>query len=133
MTTGKTEDLLLLSEELDRKRIEASDDRDEGVVNLSWSPDSRSLLITISKIISIADRILQPDVYRVDLPERLISPLARACDGPPMGRVSSTTADVTSPDSGRSNPLPALHRRPPLRHLSQTSPELSPGQLSPCI
>lgn len=97
MTTGKAEDLLLLSEELDRKRIEASDDRDEGVVNISWSPDNRSLLITISKIISIADRILQPDVYRVDLPQRLISPLARACDGPPMGRVSSTTADVTPP------------------------------------
>jgi len=97
MTTGKAEDLLLLSEEQDRKRIEASDDRDEGVVNLSWSPDSRSLLITISKIISIADRIMQPDVYRVDLPQRLISPLALTCDGPPMGRTASMTADVTSP------------------------------------
>jgi len=97
MTTGKAEDLLLLSEELDRKQIEASDDRDDGAVNISWSPDSRSLLITISKIISIGDRILQPDVYRVDLPERLISPLARVCDGPPMGRAASTTADVTSP------------------------------------
>jgi len=97
MTTGKAEDLLLLSEELDRKRIEASDDRDEGVVNISWSPDSRSLLITISKIISIADRILQPDVYRVDLPQRLINPLALTCDGPPMGRAASITAEVTSP------------------------------------
>jgi len=97
MTTGKAEDLLLFSEEQDRKQIEASDDRDDGVVNISWSPDSRSLLITISKIISIADRILQPDVYRVDLPQRLINPLARACDGPPMGRASSITADMTSP------------------------------------
>jgi len=96
MTTGKAEDLLLLSDEQDRKQIEASDDRDDGVVNLSWSPDSRSLLITISKIISKADRILQPDVYRLDLPERLISPAARVCDGPPMGRTATMTADVTS-------------------------------------
>jgi Flp pilus assembly secretin CpaC len=97
MTTGKAEDLLLLSEELDRKRIEASDERDDGVVNISWSPDNRSLLITISKIISIADRILQPDVYRLDLPQRLISPVAETCDGPPMGRVASKTVDVTPP------------------------------------
>jgi len=95
MTTGKAEDLLLLSDEQDRKQIEASDDREDGTVNISWSPDSRSLLITISKIISQADRILQPDVYRLDLPQRLISPLARACDGPPMGRISSMSADVT--------------------------------------
>ena len=109
MTTGKAEDLLLLSEEQDRKRIEASDDRDEGVVNLSWSPDSRSLLITISKIISIADRILQPDVYRVNLPERLISRAARACDGPPMGRTATMAADVasTANERGQFSPGPA--------------------------
>jgi len=112
MTTGKTEDLLLLSEELDRKRIEASDDRDEGVVNISWSPDSRSLLITISKIISIADRILQPDVYRVDLPQRLISPLARACDGPPIGRAASITADVTSPGQRQEQPSAGITPEP---------------------
>lgn len=97
MTTGKAEDILLLSEEQDRKQIEASDDRGDGVTNISWSPDSRSLLITISRIISQADQILQPDVYRVDLPERLISPLARACDGPPIGRTSSLTAGITPP------------------------------------
>jgi len=96
MTTGKAEDLLLLSDEQDRKQIEASDDRGDGVANISWSPDSRSLLITISRIISKADGILQPDVYRVDLPERLISPLARAFDGPPIGRPSQMASGAPS-------------------------------------
>jgi len=118
MTTSKAEDLLLLNDEQDRKQIEASDDRGDGVVNISWSPDSRSLLITISKIISKADGILQPDVYRVDLPERLISPLARAFDGPPIGRPSQMASGVPSaeqkqPSAGATpkvaNQIPSLN------------------------
>ncbi len=117
MATGKAEDLLLLSDEQDRKQIEASDDRGDGVVNISWSPDSRSLLITISKIISQADQILQPDVYRVDLPERLIGPLARACDGPPIGRTASITANTTSPGQRQEQRSPGTTPKPPVQEL----------------
>lgn len=106
MAKGEVEDLLLFSEEQDRKQIEASDDRDDGVVNISWSPDSRSLLITISKIISKADRILQPDVYRVDLPERLISPLARTQDGPPIGRPARMVAEAALGGEEQEKPSP---------------------------
>ena len=112
MTMGKAEDLLLLSDEQDRKQIEASDDRGDGVVNISWSPDSRSLLITISKIISQADQILQPDVYRVDLPQRLISPLARTCYGPPMGRAASMATDATSPGQQQEQSSAAITSEP---------------------
>ena len=112
MTMGKAEDLLLLSDEQDRKQIEASDDRGDGVVNISWSPDSRSLLITISKIISQADQILQPDVYRVDLPQRLISPQARTCYGPPMGRAASMATDATSPGQQQEQSSAAITSEP---------------------
>jgi hypothetical protein len=36
-------------------------------VSNSWSPDSRSLLITVADIISQSDGILQTNVYRMDL------------------------------------------------------------------
>jgi len=112
MVTRHVEDLLTLSDEQDRKQIEACEDRDDGVVNISWSPDSRSLFITISKIISKADGIMQPDVYRVDLPERLISPLARACDGPPIGRATPMVASVPSAGQGQEQLSPGTTPKP---------------------
>jgi len=79
------EDLLEFDEKLDRKSIQAEDDRDE-MMNISWSPDNRSILITIATIISEAEDILQSDIYRLDLPDRLISKKAALHIGPPTGR-----------------------------------------------
>jgi type II secretory pathway component GspD/PulD (secretin) len=78
-------DLLIYSNEQDRKRLLGENDRDT-VEDISWSPDNRSLLVTIAKIISETDNVLQPDVYRVDLPASFISAQAAANEGPPMGR-----------------------------------------------
>jgi len=81
----KAEDILILDEELDRKKIIADSDR-EDLGDISWSPDNRSILVTIATIVSDQDDILKPDVYRLDLPERLIDVSASQHIGPPMGR-----------------------------------------------
>ncbi|MDD5135581.1 MAG: hypothetical protein PHP01_09260, partial [Phycisphaerae bacterium] len=83
-------DLIAYNNEQDRKMLLGETDRDE-IENISWSPDNRSLLITIAKIVSETDGIVQPDVYRVDLPENLISPDAASNEGPPMGRSRKQT------------------------------------------
>ncbi|MHC4477587.1 MAG: hypothetical protein ACYTEL_18215 [Planctomycetota bacterium] len=82
----KSEDILILDEEIDRKKIVADLDREEEIGDISWSPDNRSILLTIATIVSEEDDILRPDVYRLDLPERLIAPSASQHIGPPMGR-----------------------------------------------
>jgi len=84
--TNTRTDLLIFSDEQDRRMMPGDIDRDE-IENITWSPDSSSLLITVADIISGgADGIRRPDVYRVDLPGHLISPLAADHDGPAMGR-----------------------------------------------
>jgi len=95
MQMNRQTDLLVFSDEQDRKMLLGEIDRDE-IENISWSPNSGSLLITVADIISQADGILQPDVYRVDLPWHLIGPAAPANDGPIMGRSKSVAkqADI---------------------------------------
>ena len=78
-------DLLVYNNEQDRKMLFVKTDEDP-IGNISWSPDNRSLLVTVGKIVSETDSIIQPDVYRVDLPENLISTEAAANEGPSMGR-----------------------------------------------
>lgn len=80
-----TEDLLIYSEQLDRKMIFGHWDRDI-LEDVSWSPDNRSILLTVANIISKDDDIFESDIYRLDLPERLISPIASQHIGPPIGR-----------------------------------------------
>jgi type II secretory pathway component GspD/PulD (secretin) len=120
LVTRSVEDLLVLSDEQDRKQMEACEDRDDGVANISWSPDSQSLLVTISRIISKADSIVQPDVYRVDLPERLISPLARTCNGPPIGLGAPMAA--SEPSGGQQQ-----EQRPGGTAAESAAPEPSPA------
>jgi Flp pilus assembly secretin CpaC/Tol biopolymer transport system component len=91
----KSEDILIFDKEIDRKKIVADLDREEEIGDISWSPDNRSILLTIATIVSEEDDILRPDVYRVDLPQRLIDPAASHHIGPPMGR----TAPVAPPPS----------------------------------
>ena len=86
----RVDDILVYDEQLDRKKIIGESDRDE-IEDVSWSPDGRSILLTIATIISREGNIVRPDVYRLDLPQRFIDPLAAQHIGPPIGR----------PDTGR--------------------------------
>ena len=87
MATRKAEDILVYDGQIDRKEIMGNLHR-YNIEDISWSPDNRSLLVTIATVISEDDHIIEPDVYRVDLPERLISSKAAKHIGPPIGRVA---------------------------------------------
>lgn len=101
MVEGKSHDLFVLDEQLDRKEIQAyqptSTEISEPIVaDISWSPDNRSILFTIATIISEEDEITQPDIYRLDLPERFIDLSASKHIGPPIGRAGVVTAQTTA-------------------------------------
>lgn len=102
MRRNTLEDLLIYDEQLDREEIVGSSFR--GVENISWSPDNRSILLTIATIISSDDNISKPDVYRLDLPPRLISSSASQHIGPPIGQavsvaLASAVTSETAQDS----------------------------------
>jgi len=88
--TKKLEDILLYDEQGERKQILTHYGRTyrggATMQDISWSPDSRSILLTVATIVSKTDNILQPDVYRLDLPERFIDASAAKHNGPPIGR-----------------------------------------------
>jgi len=105
LTTRTVEDLLVLDEELDRKGIPGGGDRDDSIVNISWSPDSRSILLTIADIVSKADNILQPDIYRLALPSRFISETAALHNGPPTGRPEPIAEPVVEPTQTEQPPV----------------------------
>lgn len=77
----KNIDLLIFDQELDRKVIPGYINR-QMIEGFSWSPDNRSLLITIADVISAEDGQIKPDIYRLDLPSELISPDADKYVGP---------------------------------------------------
>jgi len=89
-------DILVYDEELDRKQILGTSDREE-IEDISWSPDGRSILLTIATIVSKEDRILQPNVYRLDLPDRFIDSSAGQHIGPPMGREAVAVPPPSEP------------------------------------
>ncbi len=95
LQTGQDQDLIVYDEQLDRKEIMCDEDRYR-IENISWSPDSRSILLTIANIISEEDHIMEPDVYRLDLPDTLVSPLAARHDGPVTGRGAHSLAPATA-------------------------------------
>ena len=84
----KAEDILVYDEQMDRKMILGEMDREE-IADISWSPNSRSILLTIATVVSAEDDIRHPDVYRLDLPERFVDASASKHNGPPMGRGST--------------------------------------------
>jgi len=92
------EDILVYDEQLDRKEIMGASDR-EWIEDVSWSPDNRSILLTIATIISKDDDIVRPDIYRLDLPKRFIHVSTSQHNGPPMGR-SHTAHDIISTPVG---------------------------------
>ena len=93
----RLDDILVFDEQLDRKQILGELDRDE-IADISWSPDNRSILLTIATLVSNGDDIRHPDVYRLDLPERFIDASASQHIGPPMGRESALARQATAPD-----------------------------------
>jgi len=93
----RLEDILIYDTQLDRKGILGSSDRGD-IEEITWSPDNRSILLTIATIVSMDDNIFQPDVYRLDLPPRFIAATAAQHIGPPMGRgtvVAQKAAELT--------------------------------------
>ncbi len=99
MKKRKLFDLVEFDVREDRKMLLGSIDRGD-LEDISWSPDGKSLLVTIATIISEKEWILQPDVYRVDLPDRFIDPSAASFDGPPMGRASSPAPEKRTGEKG---------------------------------
>ncbi|MHC4466764.1 MAG: hypothetical protein ACYSYW_09440, partial [Planctomycetota bacterium] len=85
METGTWEDILDYDENQDKLNILGQARRKE-IEDISISPDNRSILLTVAQIISADDKTYQPDVYRLDLPDRLISPKAATYIGPPVKR-----------------------------------------------
>ncbi len=92
--TGRRDEILVYDEDLERKEILGSDDRAE-IENVTFSPDGRSILLSVAAIVSQDDGISRPDVYRLDLPDSLVSPEASKHIGPPVWRSA-----VFVPDQG---------------------------------
>ncbi|MHC4344778.1 MAG: type II secretion system protein GspD [Planctomycetota bacterium] len=112
IASKKVEEVLVYSEQFDRKRILAQTDR-EDIEDMSWSPDGRSMVLTIADIVSIVsggEDVRRPDVYRLDLPDRLIDASAAQHDGPPMGRDSSLADQTPEPSPADANGPPASAR-----------------------
>ncbi len=84
-------DLLIFDNEQDRKTILGNYERDPDIEDICWSPDNRSIVLTIAEIVSQADEIYRPDVYRLDLGDEFIGPKASQNIGPPMSRSPSIT------------------------------------------
>lgn len=74
--TKTLHDVLLFNEDSDLKTIDGE---------ISWSPDSKSIWITVNKIISSEEGIVQPDVFRLDLPPELAGDPDARFHGPPIG------------------------------------------------
>jgi Tol biopolymer transport system component len=92
----RVDDVLIYDEQLDSKKIVA-DFRKEKIEDISWSPNGRSILLTIGDIISRDDDIFRPDVYRLDLPERFIGTSASQHIGPPFGRETVAAVQPSEP------------------------------------
>ena len=92
----RADDILIYDEQIDGKKIRAKLDREE-MRDISWSPDGRSILLTIANIVSEEDDIRQPDIYRLDLPERYVDASASQHIGPPMGRESALVEQPSAP------------------------------------
>ena len=95
----RADDILIYDEQIDGKKIRAKLDREE-MRDISWSPDGRSVLLTIANIVSEEDDIRQPDIYRLDLPERYVDASASQHIGPPMGR-DPAVEPVRAPEDER--------------------------------
>ncbi len=92
----RLDDILAYDVQLDRKEILGLSDRDR-MDDISWSPDSGSILLTIATVVSKDDGILRPDVYRLDLPQRFVDPSGSRHIGPSMGRPDTAADTIAAP------------------------------------
>jgi len=115
--TKKLEEILLFDEQAERKQILTHYGRTyrggATMQDISWSPDSRSILLTVATVVSKTDNILQPDVYRLDLPPRFIDASAAQHNGPPIGR----------PGRNATQPEPATKPEPVKEPKETTEPQ----------
>jgi len=107
LETRRHEEILVYDEPLDRKRILGSGFRG-ALGDIWWSPDNRSISLTIAEVISRGDGIYRPDVYRLDLPDRLIVASAPQHIGPPVGagQPEATAAIEVVPTHDANEPPP---------------------------
>jgi Tol biopolymer transport system component len=108
---GRRDEILLIDEEQERREVLGSDDR--GMIeNISFSPDGRSILLTIATIISREDRVNRPDVYRLDLPDSLVGSEASKYIGPPVGRSATPVPEqrvvAERPRAQEQSPVPVV-------------------------
>ena len=117
MATRKAEDILVYDAQIDRKEIMGNLHRHH-IEDISWSPDNRSLLVTIATIISEDDNIVEPDVYRVDLPQRMISAKTAKHIGPPIGPGAAVSMEpvVIAATTEAAEPKPAVSPLAPDEH-----------------
>jgi Tol biopolymer transport system component len=109
IASKKVEEILVYSEQFDRRRILGQTDR-EDIEDMSWSPDGRSMVLTIADIVSKVsggEDVRRPDVYRLDLPDRLIDGSASQHIGPPMGREAALAQPSLMPDQPAAQVPPA--------------------------
>jgi len=123
MRSRKAEDILLYNRQADRKKLPGHTDRDK-IENISWSPDNRSILLTISDIVSAEDDIYKPNVYRLDLPARFIDSAASQHIGPPVG---SAVAKPPSPQPEQTQPTPPAAAKPPMQPQQPPQPAVQPA------
>ena len=93
----KIEEILVYDEQGERKQILAEHDRYR-IEDISWSPDNRSILLTIATIVSKTDNIRRPDIYRLDLPGRFIDASASQHNGPRRGRAGKQVVQQPTSD-----------------------------------
>lgn len=115
--TGLRDEILVCDEDLERKELLGSGNRGE-IEDVTFSPDGRSILLSIATIVSQEDRISRPDVYRLDLPDSLVSPQASKHIGPPVGCSTISISDQAAssaeetPDRGAQAPPTANESTP---------------------
>jgi len=103
-----SEDIIVYDEQIDRKRVYGKSNRGD-IEDISWSPDNRSILITVASIVSSSDGVRHPDVYRVDLPERFIDASASEHIGPaiPIKTTLVKQPTVQPDDASKTDTAPA--------------------------
>lgn len=120
LETRQMHEILFYSEERDAKKVDGQ---------VTWSPDGKSLLITVNKVISSDDGIMQPDVYRLELPPELVSPEAARFHGPPIG-VGARAATLTVAQAPGDIGIPSdLSGAQPIETTDAPSYNMGPGEI----
>ena len=104
IATKTFEDLLEYNTELDRTTI--SNSQRGGMGGAHWSPDNKSILLTISDVISQSERQYETNIYRLDLPERLHPAPAAQRIGPPIGLNADVGASANAAPSDEDQDAP---------------------------